>query len=57
MSDLYQTAVVAELVDYYGWKEVIAIFIDDDYGRNGVAALDHQEVAHHLHQPPERCPL
>lgn len=39
-SDLYQMTAVAEVVNYYGWKEVIAIFIDDDYGRNGVSALD-----------------
>lgn len=39
-SDLYQMTAVAEVVDYYGWKEVIAIFIDDDNGRNGVSALD-----------------
>ena len=39
-SDLYQMTAVAEVVDYYGWKEVIAIFIDDDFGRNGVSALD-----------------
>ncbi|KAG8654495.1 hypothetical protein MANES_05G124900v8 [Manihot esculenta] len=38
-SDLYQMAAIAELVDYYGWKQVTAIFIDDDYGRNGIAAL------------------
>ncbi|KAL6317605.1 hypothetical protein AAG906_030358 [Vitis piasezkii] len=39
-SDLYQMKAIAELVDYYGWRSVIAIFIDDDYGRNGVSALD-----------------
>lgn len=39
-SDLYQMTAIAEIVDHYGWKKVIAIFIDDDYGRNGVAALD-----------------
>ncbi|XP_038972452.1 LOW QUALITY PROTEIN: glutamate receptor 3.1-like [Phoenix dactylifera] len=38
-SDLFQMAAIAELVDYYRWKRVIAIFVDDDYGRNGVAAL------------------
>ncbi|XVF74085.1 hypothetical protein PTKIN_Ptkin13bG0032500 [Pterospermum kingtungense] len=38
-SDLYQMTAVAEVVDHYGWKEVIAIFIDDDGGRNGVSAL------------------
>lgn len=39
-SDLHQMTAVAEIVDYYGWKEVIAIFVDDDYGRNGVSALE-----------------
>ncbi|KAK4348933.1 hypothetical protein RND71_031688 [Anisodus tanguticus] len=39
-SDLYQMTAIAEIVEYYGWKEVIAIFVDDDYGRNGVSALD-----------------
>ncbi|KAJ9670961.1 hypothetical protein PVL29_027106 [Vitis rotundifolia] len=38
-SDLYQMAAIADLVDYYGWREVIAIYVDDDYGRNGIAAL------------------
>ncbi|KAK2988212.1 hypothetical protein RJ640_020694 [Escallonia rubra] len=39
-SDLYQMTAIADIVDHYGWKDVIAIFLDDDYGRNGVAALD-----------------
>lgn len=38
-SDLYQMAAIAEIVDYYAWKQLIAIFIDDDYGRNGILAL------------------
>nr|DAD41852.1 TPA_asm: hypothetical protein HUJ06_016175 [Nelumbo nucifera] len=38
-NDLFQMAAVAEVVDYYGWKEVTAVFVDDDHGRNGVAAL------------------
>ncbi|XP_050212444.1 glutamate receptor 3.3 [Mercurialis annua] len=38
-SDLYQMAAVAEIVDHYSWKQVIAIFVDDDYGRNGILAL------------------
>ncbi|AES95334.1 glutamate receptor 3.2 [Medicago truncatula] len=38
-SDLYQMAAIADLVDYYGWKEVIAVYIDDDNGRNGIGAL------------------
>ncbi|KAL2512773.1 Glutamate receptor 3.3 [Abeliophyllum distichum] len=39
-SDLHQMTAIAEFVDYYGWKEVIVIFLDDDYGRNGLSALD-----------------
>ncbi|GMY11076.1 glutamate receptor 3.3-like [Fagus crenata] len=35
-SDLFQMAAVAEIVAYYEWRDVIAIYIDDDHGRNGV---------------------
>ncbi|XP_061355031.1 glutamate receptor 3.6-like [Gastrolobium bilobum] len=38
-SDEYQMAAVADIVDHFQWRDVIAIFIDDDHGRNGVAAL------------------
>ncbi|XP_010530328.1 PREDICTED: glutamate receptor 3.3 [Tarenaya hassleriana] len=44
-SDSYQMEAVASVVDYYGWKEVIAVFVDDDYGRNGVAALNDRLAA------------
>ncbi|CAK8569198.1 unnamed protein product [Lathyrus sativus] len=40
VSDLYQMTAVSEIIDFYGWKEVIAIYVDDDYGRNGVSALE-----------------
>ncbi|KAK3031874.1 hypothetical protein RJ639_035644 [Escallonia herrerae] len=39
-SDSYQMVAMADLIDFYGWKEVIAIFVDDDYGRNGITALE-----------------
>ncbi|XP_055823221.1 glutamate receptor 3.7 isoform X2 [Solanum dulcamara] len=39
-SDQYQMEAVADIVYFYEWKEVIAIFLDDDYGRNGIAALN-----------------
>ncbi|KAL4318881.1 hypothetical protein GQ457_18G021580 [Hibiscus cannabinus] len=39
-SDSNQMNVMASLVDFYGWKEVIAIYVDDDYGRNEIAALN-----------------
>ena len=38
-SDLFQMAVVAEIIDFYKWRDVTAIYVDDDNGRNGVAAL------------------
>jgi len=43
-SDHFQMAAVADLVDYYGWKQVTAVFIDDDYGRNGIASLGDELV-------------
>ncbi|GAB4828449.1 hypothetical protein Ancab_035446 [Ancistrocladus abbreviatus] len=39
-SDEHQMTAIAEIIQYYGWKQVIAIFVDDDYGRNGVLSLD-----------------
>lgn len=38
-NDYFQMYAIADLVDYYRWREVIAIFVDDDNGRNGVSAL------------------
>lgn len=38
-SDVFQMAAVAELVGYYEWRDVVAIYVDDDFGRSGVAAL------------------
>ena len=32
-------AAVADIVNYYGWKDVRVILVDDDKGRNGIAAL------------------
>ncbi|XVE91755.1 hypothetical protein REPUB_Repub01dG0038700 [Reevesia pubescens] len=39
-SDSNQMIAMADLVDFYGWKEVIAIYVDDDYGRNAISALN-----------------
>ncbi|GLT46036.1 hypothetical protein SLA2020_198260 [Shorea laevis] len=46
-SDLYQMTAVSEIVDHYGWKDVIAIFVDDDYGRNGVSTLNDKLAERH----------
>ncbi|KAJ4981828.1 hypothetical protein NE237_032665 [Protea cynaroides] len=39
-SDNCQMAAMADLIDYYGWRKVIAVYVDDDYGRNGISVLD-----------------
>ncbi|KAK4261655.1 hypothetical protein QN277_004619 [Acacia crassicarpa] len=39
-SDQFQMAAVADIVNYYQWRDVIAIYIDDDHGRNGIVALE-----------------
>ncbi|KAL5557358.1 hypothetical protein UlMin_039594 [Ulmus minor] len=38
-SDTFQMAAVAELVGFYEWRDVVAIYVDDNFGRNGIAAL------------------
>ncbi|KAK7261086.1 hypothetical protein RIF29_27390 [Crotalaria pallida] len=38
-SDSEQMTAMADLIDFNGWKQVIAVFLDDDYGRNGISAL------------------
>ncbi|KZV17709.1 glutamate receptor 3.4 [Dorcoceras hygrometricum] len=40
VSDYFQMYAIADLVEYFGWKEVVAIYVDDDYGRNGISALE-----------------
>nr|XP_043631221.1 glutamate receptor 3.6-like [Erigeron canadensis] len=41
-SDLFQMAAIADLVEYYGWRQVAAVYIDDDHGRNGITSLADQ---------------
>ncbi|KAL2895374.1 Glutamate receptor 3.3 [Bienertia sinuspersici] len=40
LCDQYQMTAISEIVEFYGWRKVVAVFDDDEYGRNGVAALD-----------------
>ncbi|MQL85730.1 hypothetical protein Taro_018253 [Colocasia esculenta] len=37
--DYFQMNAIADFLAYNGWREVIAIFVDDDYGRGGISAL------------------
>ncbi|CAM0906096.1 unnamed protein product [Alopecurus aequalis] len=39
LSDYYQMAAIASIISQYRWREVIAIYVDDDYGRGGITAL------------------
>lgn len=39
-SDSYQMHAMADLINYYGWRQVIGIYIDNEYGRNGMNSLD-----------------
>lgn len=38
-NDYFQMNAVADVIKYNGWREVISIFVDDDYGRGGITAL------------------
>ncbi|KAK7272296.1 hypothetical protein RJT34_28799 [Clitoria ternatea] len=38
-SDYYQMYAIADMVDYYRWREVIPIYVDDDNARNGISIL------------------
>ncbi|KAL8251540.1 hypothetical protein R6Q59_035233 [Mikania micrantha] len=44
-SDAFQMAAVADIVEYYEWKQVVAIYTDDDHGRNGITSLADQLAA------------
>ncbi|OEL37431.1 Glutamate receptor 3.5 [Dichanthelium oligosanthes] len=37
--DAFQMAAVADVVAHFGWREVTAVYIDNDFGRGGVDAL------------------
>ncbi|KAL9262020.1 Glutamate receptor 3.4-like protein [Drosera capensis] len=38
-SDYFQMSAIADIIHHFGWREVITIYVDDDYGRNGISAL------------------
>ncbi|CAL5321605.1 unnamed protein product [Camellia sinensis] len=38
-SDYFQMYAIADLIKFYGWREVVTIFVNDDYGRNGIFVL------------------
>ncbi|KAM7519956.1 hypothetical protein LguiB_018918 [Lonicera macranthoides] len=38
-NDLFQMDAIANIIAYYEWRQVIAIYMDDVHGRNGIASL------------------
>lgn len=38
-NDLFQMTAIAEMVSYFRWTQVIAIFTDEEQSRNGITAL------------------
>ncbi|KAK1430731.1 hypothetical protein QVD17_13682 [Tagetes erecta] len=38
-SDYYQMSAISDLISYFEWKQIVVIFVDNDYGRNGILAL------------------
>lgn len=41
-SDSRQMAAMADLISYYGWRQVIGIYVDNEHGRNGINSLDEE---------------
>ncbi|XP_062188133.1 glutamate receptor 3.4-like [Phragmites australis] len=39
LSDYFQMDAIASIISQYQWKEVITIYVDDDYGRGGITVL------------------
>lgn len=38
-NDYFQMNAIADFVSFWRWREVVAIFVDDEYGRNGISVL------------------
>ncbi|KAL3510150.1 hypothetical protein ACH5RR_029551 [Cinchona calisaya] len=58
-TDLYQMTAIADIIYYFGYREVIAIFTDDDKSRNGITILGdklaerHGKISYKATIPPE----
>ncbi|GMH18137.1 hypothetical protein Nepgr_019978 [Nepenthes gracilis] len=58
-SDMYQMTAIAEIISFFGWAQVIAIFSDDDLCRNGITALGDKlaerrcEISYKAELPPD----
>ncbi|KAH6776088.1 glutamate receptor 5 [Perilla frutescens var. hirtella] len=55
-ADSSQMLVVADVIDLYGWKEIIAVFEDTGYGRHGITALG-DELAQKMSKISYKLPI
>ena len=39
-SDFIQMSAIAAVIKYYGWREIVVLYNDDDYGKNGIDILE-----------------
>jgi ionotropic glutamate receptor len=39
-SDLLQMSAIAALIKYYAWREIMVLYIEDNYGKNGADVLE-----------------
>ncbi|XP_022725237.1 glutamate receptor 3.2-like isoform X2 [Durio zibethinus] len=59
-SDEFQMIAIAEIVSYFGWAEIIAVFSDDDQSRNGIITLGdklaqrHCRISYKAALPPDQ---
>ncbi|XP_057858418.2 glutamate receptor 3.4 isoform X2 [Cryptomeria japonica] len=56
-SDFSEMTAIAAVIRNFNWKEVIAVYVDDDYGRNGISALGDAlvnvaDIVHKYRMPP-----
>lgn len=48
-NDQFQMSAIGDMVSYFGWNQVVAVFTDDDQSRNGVTALG-DRLAEKMHK-------
>uniref|UniRef100_A0A2N9ESU5 Ionotropic glutamate receptor C-terminal domain-containing protein n=1 Tax=Fagus sylvatica TaxID=28930 RepID=A0A2N9ESU5_FAGSY len=46
-NDQFQMTAIADMISYFGWGAIVAIFNDDDQNRNGITTLGDQLAERH----------
>ncbi|KAF3960228.1 hypothetical protein CMV_015039 [Castanea mollissima] len=46
-NDQFQMTAIADMISYFGWGMIVAVFSDDDQSRNGITALADQLAERH----------